>query len=460
MKILLVTSHSPFFELTGPIAAGAEIAMRRIAEKMAARGHEVHYLTFDESATASEYVINKVYIHLLNREHAKRKTGSLLLRVLSVLGWKICLWTPQNLPIVGKYIRKWLSHLQVRMERLDNLLWGFKSHIDQIVTKHNIDLIHTFSSMPDSLAGAMVANKRNIPLVLRMGGRYWYLKYQKLKGGGKRENYLRDLEYVFSNTACLAFNAKALRRQTLKFMFEHNLPISDSHPIIDIGIETPKEIKESYIPPDLLAPTDIIISCVGKFKDNSKRQDLIIKALSSLPEEVKAFFAGDGSNLEKMRELAEERGVADRTFFLGAISHDLIFSLLDRSDIFVHPTEFEGSSKAVAEAMLLGKPIIGSNIPALAEHIKHGQNGLLAENEEESFRESLQLLISEPEKRRRIGEAGREYALKNFCAEENVLLYEELFQKVISQRKASYQTSTGLLVDTEESSGVMIENVN
>ena len=56
LNLLFLTSHSPFEELTGALAAGAEYAMRRIAEQLAARGHRVVYVTLHDGEERREQV--------------------------------------------------------------------------------------------------------------------------------------------------------------------------------------------------------------------------------------------------------------------------------------------------------------------------------------------------------------------------------------------------------------------
>jgi glycosyltransferase involved in cell wall biosynthesis len=429
LNILLLSSFSPFDELTGPIAAGAERAMRTISHQLAASGHNVHYLSFG-TETLAPTQINGVTVHIFHREYARQEYPSSLQRRLS--------WCLDRLMISPQKKASQEGHKQsIRariFEKLSSLLTPkhtkFKKLIAMTVQEHSIDLIHCFSSMPDSLAATSVGTRYGIPVVQRMGGRFWYLKYKKTDNTFDAARYLQDMRMVFKDTDCLAFNSQILKEETACMMAECHIPFLDSSPVLDIGVTLPDDI-----PPldakyrDLLEGKFFTLLVVGKFKKDSKRQDLLISAISRLPEHIDAhvFFAGSGVTLPAMEELARTLNVEERVHFLGNVPHQQVFSLLKAVDAFVHPTDFEGSSKAVAEAMLCGKAVIASNIAPLREHLSHRKTGLLADNTAESFAEEILQLCEDPCLRNDLEEAAQSYAQKHFLPEVNIHRYEELF---------------------------------
>jgi glycosyltransferase involved in cell wall biosynthesis len=208
--------------------------------------------------------------------------------------------------------------------------------------------------------------------------------------------------------------------------------------VIDIGVARPREGN----PTNALELVDIprpLMTCVAKLKDGSKRQDLLIRAASLLRDRlpIQLALAGDGPTAGRLKALADELGVADRVHFMGNLTRHRVFSLLDRTDIFVHPTEFEGSSKAVAEAMLCGKAIIASDIGPIREHIVHGKTGLLAQNTAQAFATEIERVCSQPELRPTIQAGAFAYATENFDPNRNVVLYEQLFQEVVERSRSA-----------------------
>jgi len=431
MRLLFMTRHCPFDEITGPIAAGAELSMRRIAENLAQLGHEVHYVAFPDFR-GGDFKINGVNLHLIPFEEAIGTEDTAVHQALKV---------SQKLASKNKALSKGRSYLDKFVGKSENYHWKYKRVLESICKKNKIQLIHCFSSAPDSLASAIASHKHEIPLVMRMGGRFWYLKYQNFKNPAKQQRYLEQINYAFQTTDCLAFNSEFIRKESYRLFDELSIPYSSAEAIIDIGVEPISDEVDSSVIDNLQKNDgDLFLCCIGKFKKFSKRQDLLIEALAELKDEVKVIFAGDGPEMPRMQELARSKGVSSRVFFLGSISQADVYRLLKISDIFIHPSEFEGSSKAVAEAMCLGKPVVASNIPPNAEHIVNEVNGLLAENEVDSFVQQISKLVADVKLRVRVGKVAKEYSDIHFEPSKNALRYEALFRELIRNGKIASVT--------------------
>jgi glycosyltransferase involved in cell wall biosynthesis len=424
VRILLMTSLSPFDELTGPVAAGAEMAMRRIAEALASRGHQVHYLAMDDGPERI-VELNGVSVHLISRERSRKARRSVLSRL--VVG-PIDSWMARG----RKGGRNRFRRIAIRES---HARWGLKDRLYELIGKHGIELIHAYSSIPDSLVAAIAATELRIPVVLRMGGRFWYLRYERLKPK-RRDAYLEQLRYVFGAVDCLAYNSTVLKQQSADLFRELKIRPVEEQVVLDIGVQAPIVDAGAADPlVDVQTAGRFLVSCVGKFKEGSKRQDLIVRAVKLLGDEIplKVVFAGAGPTREQIEQLARTEGILDRIAFLGNIPYGSVFRLFEKSDFVVHPTEFEGSSKAIAEAMLCGKVVIASDIPAIREHLEDGVTGVLAENTAESFAARIREVAGRASDRERIGANARDYAVRVFDPDRNVALYEELFRSLVNR---------------------------
>ena len=103
---------------------------------------------------------------------------------------------------------------------------------------------------------------------------------------------------------------------------------------------------------------------VARFEE-AKNQDVVIRALSLLPDEICVAFVGDGSRLEYCKKLALETGVSDRVFFLGR--REDIPLLWSAVDVGVMSSHWEGFGLAAVEGMAAGKPVIVSRVEGLAD---------------------------------------------------------------------------------------------
>ena len=129
-----------------------------------------------------------------------------------------------------------------------------------------------------------------------------------------------------------------------------------------------------------LADSDPVVLAVGRLEFN-KGYDLLLDALTriKLPDRFKLVIAGTGSQEADLRSRAGTSGLAKRVLFTGIISEPDLASLYAASDLFIHPTRYEGSSIVTLEAMSHGLPVIATKTGGLPDKVLPGTNGWLAE---------------------------------------------------------------------------------
>ncbi|MHB1846626.1 MAG: glycosyltransferase family 4 protein [Deltaproteobacteria bacterium] len=94
---------------------------------------------------------------------------------------------------------------------------------------------------------------------------------------------------------------------------------------------------------------------------------------------------------------------------LGLVPFERLPALFARSTLFVMPTLLEPFGLAFLDAMACGLPCIGTEIEAVPEIVRHGETGLLVPpRDERALIGALEALLSDPERARRMGAAGRE----------------------------------------------------
>jgi len=81
--------------------------------------------------------------------------------------------------------------------------------------------------------------------------------------------------------------------------------------------------------------------------------------------------------------------------------------VLRAADVFVLPSAFEGMPRTVAEAMMTGLPVVGTDIRGTREQVVHGETGLLVPvGDAAALAAALGRLVSDPGLRARMGAAG------------------------------------------------------
>jgi glycosyltransferase involved in cell wall biosynthesis len=89
-----------------------------------------------------------------------------------------------------------------------------------------------------------------------------------------------------------------------------------------------------------------------------KGVDIVIKALTLLPEEYTLTIAGDGPLKEELEQQAEKLGVFERINFTGWIDGNQKELLLTAADIFCLPSRYDSFGMVFIEAMAFNTPVV------------------------------------------------------------------------------------------------------
>ncbi|HLZ20764.1 MAG TPA: glycosyltransferase family 4 protein [Ktedonobacterales bacterium] len=109
--------------------------------------------------------------------------------------------------------------------------------------------------------------------------------------------------------------------------------------------------------------------------------------------------------------------------------------LYHTSDALVLPTRSDCFSLASIEAMAAGLPVITTPVGGIPEIITDGVTGLLVRpNDGEKLRGAIEALVADPERRERMGMAGRLVAVERFNAQRNVAQLLNLLREVAQRR--------------------------
>lgn len=149
------------------------------------------------------------------------------------------------------------------------------------------------------------------------------------------------------------------------------------------------------------------IVTVARLEDYQKNQTMLIKGFANasidLPEHD-LFIYGDGPDKEKYHLLINELNMENRIFLMGATKN--VQNILNKTDIFVLTSNFEGMPNALIEAMAMGLPCIstdcgGGGAKAL---ISNRINGLLIEKDNcKQLQEALLLLNQDYKMKEKLG---------------------------------------------------------
>lgn len=125
--------------------------------------------------------------------------------------------------------------------------------------------------------------------------------------------------------------------------------------------------------------------------------------------------AGDGPDLPALKEIIAREKVG-QVRFLGAVSNETVRELLSVTDIFFLPSQWEGISLAIYEAMSMEAVTVGANVGGQNELVTP-DCGILVNpgaNEAEDYFNALQKLLKSAELRKRMAAASRARVQQKF----------------------------------------------
>ena len=158
-------------------------------------------------------------------------------------------------------------------------------------------------------------------------------------------------------------------------------------------------------------------------------------AEAKLPD-AEYWLVGDGPELDNLKQLAKECGVADQVKFWGRLPREETLERLAESHTLVHPSLHDSGGWVCIEAMASGRPVICLDLGGPAIQVTdHTGFRVAAHEPDQSIRDMavvMQKLANDPELRVQMGEAGRQLVDQTFS-----------WTAVGKQLNDLYQTTSG-----------------
>src|SRR5262249_10515215 len=129
--------------------------------------------------------------------------------------------------------------------------------------------------------------------------------------------------------------------------------------------------------------------------------------------------------------LARRLGQADAVLFPGFVND--VSKVYDALDAFAFPSEFEGLGTALQAAMAAGLPSISTSRGALAEVVEREGKALVVAPNGREFAAAILRVMTDPDLRKKLSEAGRREAQERFSAERmvegTIQVYQDILEK-------------------------------
>jgi len=158
----------------------------------------------------------------------------------------------------------------------------------------------------------------------------------------------------------------------------------------------------------------------------------VIRTFKRITERIPAnlVLVGEGPELSKAHDLVTTYGLSAQVFFLGM--QDAMDELLAQSDLLLQPSEHESFGLTALEAMASGVPVVLTNRGGTAELVESGISGFLADPEDEEGMASWASdLLLRPDQWRAVSQAARKRAVEHFAQETIVDRYLDYYARIL-----------------------------
>ncbi|MGB4339437.1 MAG: glycosyltransferase family 4 protein [Candidatus Hydrothermia bacterium] len=299
------------------------------------------------------------------------------------------------------------------------LLMGFVKAV-LLASEERFDVVHVHWPVPHIIFALPFKLLGHAKIAASVHGSELALLY-RLKGpiGNFFVGLLSHSDVIFANST---YTMKRLKNANVKSPIEI-LPLGNPH-------------ESTLYPYSEKEEANILF--VGRLIE-VKRVPILLKAFVEVLKkhpDARLEIVGDGPLMNQLVEMAQELGISEKVTFSGFLTGEPLKEAFQRATMLVLPSilteqgETEGLGVVLIEALSFGVPIIGSNIGGIPDIIIDGRTGLLFEpGDYEDLAVKINLLIEDPNLRRKLVIEGQKHIIGNFSWD---AIIDKLEKKLIS----------------------------
>jgi glycosyltransferase involved in cell wall biosynthesis len=210
---------------------------------------------------------------------------------------------------------------------------------------------------------------------------------------------------------------------------------------VDIGSYTPAPDGKAFR--DAPGIKDPFILYAGRIAVN-KGLDHLVPAFARLRRRetpniegmdgLKLILIGEDHGLKaSLEKVAKKEGVFDHVIFTGHIESERIFrSAFGACELLALPSDYEAFGLVLVEAMACYKPCVATRVGGVPEVIDEDKTGLLVDfGDVQGLAQALTQVLSDPNKARQMGQAGRKRVEEKFTWETVTTQIEKVYREVL-----------------------------
>jgi N-acetyl-alpha-D-glucosaminyl L-malate synthase BshA len=368
-----------------PTYGGSGIVATELGMELAARGHEVHFITY------------------ANPIRLDPDTPRIHYHEVEVTNYPLFQYPPYCLALA--------------------------SRMAEVADSYDLDVLHVHYAIPHSisalLAQQMLAATRRVPFITTLHGTDITLV-------GLEPSYFPITKFSIERSDGVTAISEYLKRETASVF-----GVSVSRVIYNfVNCERyrPDEAKScacAYAPNG-----EKLIIHLSNFRPVKRVLDCV-RVLAEVRKRVPArlLMVGDGPERGPAEHLARQLKVEHDVLFLGKQNH--VERLIPQAHVLLMPSELESFGLAALEAMACGVVPVATRVGGVPELITDGEDGFLeSPGDIPALAARVVALLTDDALHYRMSKAGRWTAGERFCSEKIIPLYEQYYEDVVKGRGA------------------------
>jgi N-acetyl-alpha-D-glucosaminyl L-malate synthase BshA len=364
-----------------PTYGGSGVVATELGKALADKGHEVHFITYNQPVRLSSLSQN-IHFHEVFVEE-----------------YPLFHYQPYELALSSKLVA--------------------------MVKLFDIEILHVHYAIPHAYAAYMAKQMLkefgiDIPIVTTLHGTDITLV-------GSHPNYKTAVEFSINKSDSVTAVSESLKKDTLR-LFKIKKDIKVIYNFIDFekyAMLGDAECERGALAKD----NEKIITHISNFRPVKRISD-VIAIFYKVQQKIdaKLLMVGDGPERDKAEKKAIELGIGEKVMFLGNTSE--LNKILCLSDLFLLPSETESFGLAALEAMAAKTPVISTNSGGLPEVNMNGKTGYLSNVGDTDEMANNAIYILEDDNRLKEFKMNAFNFSKKFSIENILPLYEDVYRAV------------------------------
>lgn len=301
-------------------------------------------------------------------------------------------------------------------------LWDAYRIAKNICRENKIDVITTQDVFFTGVTGYLLKRKYDIPLNVQfhadfLDNKYW-IKESIL-------NYILNVigKFIVKRANSVRVVSSTIEQKIIKFDIKKNeiinIPTGGGININKFMDKDGNKIRNKY----LTNKYDRLILFIGRISKQKNLPNLLNAIYEVIKKHPNALFliAGDGIEKSSLMKMSEELKIGNNVIFVGSVPYEEIPYYYAACDLFVLPSNYEGTARVLEEAAASGRPIVTTNVSGASDVVINGVTGYIVEPENPNkLAEKILKVIDDRELAKGMGKKGQKYVFEKYDRSKNV----------------------------------------